>query len=520
MSKRPGIWTFVVLLLALSAAWGQDDAAQQPEYVPPVTNPQQPTLPSGMDNITPSISENPPISGVDLPSVGPHAAPLSYLQAGGHLSETVDSNIQNALGGSNTSTISVALGSLELQRLWSNYDLALDYLGGAGYYYGTGLGLKQIEELGANQKVTWKRGQFAIRDAFSYQPEGTFGSGYSGVASTGAGLSGTSTFTAGTALGALGQVPRIMNLSSLDLVETLTPKSSITVTGQYGFVHFLENELGTGNSFIGNSQVTGEAGYNRVLGPHDQGALAYAYQQFRFSTGLSLRSHVIQFMWGHRISGRMDFKVSVGPQFTQIGGLLLPAAFTVQNMDNPSCVLGFSSQGPEIECPTSDLRISAAGRAILRYRFTRANLDASYSHFLSNGSGFFAGAESDIALLSLNRPLGRIWTTHFDIGYSRNSRELPLTPSQLAGCTAAAQGQPNAPSCSGVSANVYQYGYAGVGVHRMFGRNLRAFANFQFNDLVFDSSYCQGIEGPCNRTSARSLGTIGLDWIPRPMRLE
>ncbi len=141
MSKRPGIWTFVVLLLALSAAWGQDDAAQQPEYVPPVTNPQQPTLPSGMDNITPSISENPPISGVDLPSVGPHSAPLSYLQAGGHLSETVDSNIQNALGGSNTSTISVALGSLELQRLWSNYDLALDYLGGAGYYYGTGLGL-------------------------------------------------------------------------------------------------------------------------------------------------------------------------------------------------------------------------------------------------------------------------------------------------------------------------------------------------------------------------------------------
>ena len=167
MSKRPGIWTFVVLLLALSAAWGQDDAAQQPEYVPPVTNPQQPTLPSGMDNITPSISENPPISGVDLPSVGPHSAPLSYLQAGGHLSETVDSNIQNALGGSNTSTISVALGSLELQRLWSNYDLALDYLGGVGYYYGTGLGLKQIEELGANQKVTLETR--AVRNSRRFQ---------------------------------------------------------------------------------------------------------------------------------------------------------------------------------------------------------------------------------------------------------------------------------------------------------------------------------------------------------------
>ena len=62
MSKRHGICSFVVLLLALSAAWGQDSPAQQPADDTPTTNPQQPIPAFGPDNPTPSISENPPIS--------------------------------------------------------------------------------------------------------------------------------------------------------------------------------------------------------------------------------------------------------------------------------------------------------------------------------------------------------------------------------------------------------------------------------------------------------------------------
>src|ERR1039458_3419352 len=184
MSKHHSLWGFVVFLLALSAAWGQDNSAQQPAGNMPDSNPQQPAPAYGPQTPVPSIDENPPISGLDTPNLEPHAAPLSYLQAGAHLNETVDSNIQNALGGSSTNSISRAMGSLELQRLWSHYDLYLDYLGGVGYYNVRGIGLRQIEELGLNQKITWKRGQVEIREAFSYQPEGTFGSAYGSVAST------------------------------------------------------------------------------------------------------------------------------------------------------------------------------------------------------------------------------------------------------------------------------------------------------------------------------------------------
>jgi len=513
MSKRHSLWALFVWLplLGLTAAWGQDSSPQQPAGGMPDSSPQQPAPAYGQDNdnSTPSIAENPPISGLDMPNLEPHAAPLSYLQAGAHLSETVSSNLQNSLGGSDTSTISDALGSLELRRLWSNYDLSLAYIGGVGYYNAVGIGLRQIEELGVNQKITWKRGEFGIRDAFSYQPEGTFGSSYGSVGTIGATVGAQSAFFGGTALGALGQVPRIMNLSLVDVVESLTPKSSVTVTGGYGFVHFLANEPSVGNSFIGNGQVTGQVGYSRLLGPHDQGALVYGYQGFTFSTGASFHVNVIQLMWGHRISGRMDFLIGAGPQFLQVYNLLTPVNIPTSADTVPPCQIGGTLTNPVLECPTNSLRVSVAGRASLRYRFPKVSLDLTYEHFLTSGSGFFAGAESDIATLSASRRLGRIWTGFSDIGYSRNSRVLPST------CSPGESGA----SCPGVSANIYQYGFAGLGLRRNFGRNFKAFASYQFNYLSFDSSYCAS-SAPCNRTSQRQTGSIGLDWTPRPIRLD
>jgi hypothetical protein len=515
MSKRHGIWSFAVLLLALSTAWGQDNSAQQPADTQPAVTPQQPPVPAyGPDNAAPAPSDNPPISGVDMPNLQPHAAPLSYLQAGAHVSESVDSNIENTLGGSAVNSITRALGSVDLQRLWSHYDLSLDYLGGIGYYNAPGLGLRQIEELGLTQKINWKRGELGIRDAFSYQPEGTFGSAYGSVGATGAGLGGLSAFFGGTELGALGQVPRIMNLTLVDVVESLSPKSSITATAGYGFVHFLQNQAGTDLSFIGSSQVSAQVGYDRVLGPHDQIALVYGYQGFDFSTGVNFHSNIIQVMWGHRISGRMDFLLGVGPQFTQINDVPVEAA--LQDFDQPGCAL----VGQLVDCLSSDFRIGAAGRASLRYQFPKLGLNLTYQHFLTSGSGFFAGAESDIASLGATRPLSRVWDLSSDLGYSRNSRLATLTSAQLTACTPIT-GQPPPPACPGTSADVYSYEFAGVAIHRMFGRTLHAYASYQFNFLTFDDSYCGGANvGPCDRISRRSVGTIGLDWTPRPVRLD
>jgi len=472
---RLHLFSVVVLLLATQGlCWAQDDSTPADGTVP-----QQPAPAYGADNSAPpSSSENPPISGLDMPNLEPHAAPLSYLQAGAHFSETADSNLENTVGTSEFGSITRLLGSLELQRLWSHYDLGLDYVGGFGYYSASGIGWRQIQELGIEQRVKWKRGEFSVRDAFSYQPEGSFGGSYGGIGFSGAGLGEQSVLFGGTTLGELGQVPRIMNLSLAEAQEYLSPKSAITATAGYGFVHFLQNDPTLGNPFIGSSQITAMGGYDRVLGPHDQGALAYGYERFDFSTGEMFQSHLIELMWGHLVSGRMDFLIAGGPQFTEAGGAL---------------------------------DISAAGQAVLRYRWSKTSLNASYAHLLTAGSGLFVGATSNLAHASVERALTRRWTGSLDTGYVHSTRVL-LTS---CGLVQSLTGQ-----CPGVPGNTYQYAFAGGEVRRYIGRQFAIFGSYQFNYLVFDRSFCGASGGPCSRTSPRQTVTFGLNWSPRPWRID
>jgi len=500
MSKRHSIFPLVLLTLALGTSRAQDSSNPQSPTATPDTaqQPETPPAPAfGQDNPPAPVSENPPISGIDQPGLEPHAAPLSYLQPGVHVTESADSNVADSLGGSAVHSVTRALGSLTLQRLWSNYKLALDFVGGAGYYSANGIGFKQVEQLDVDQRITWKRGQLGVRDSFSYLPEGNFGGAYGSMSGLGETLgasagAGQNVFFGGTQFGSLGQVPRIMNLSLVDVVENLTPKSSLTLAGGYGFVHYTGNafQAFSGNPvsarFLGSTQVTAQAGYNRILGPHDQAALMYGYQGFNFSvSGLSFHSHVVQLMWGHRISGRMDLLIAAGPQITSLK----------------------VGTGP-------DLRLSVAGRASLRYKFPKTVLNLGFDRYITSGSGFFPGAQSNIGRLGVKRPLGRVWDGFADLGYARNSREQALTSEQQVLCLLSST------QCPGVIANTYSYGFAGFGVHRMIGRNFHAFASYQFNYLTFDNSFC-GVGFPaCSRISQRHIGTIGIDWTPRPMRLD
>ena len=528
MSKGTKIWMAGLLACSLSAAWAQDGSAGPTSPTSP-TNPmprkgsetwgtpfpgtpdmgaqstQEPAY--GQDNAPPPITENPPLSGLDMPSLEPHAAPLSYLQPGATVSESADSNAANAPGtGTSFTSITRALGSLQLRRLWSHYDLGLDYLGGVGYFTLDGQGAKLLQQMDLDQRITWKRGQLSLRDSFSYLPEGNFGASYGSLSSVGVtSLNNTAfgSFMGGSILGTLGLAPRIVNVSVADVTENLTPKSAVTASGGYAFTHFYGNDVSTGGPFIGVSQVSAQGGYNRLLTPHTQIALVYGYQAFDFSvSGMAFHTHVIQAMVGKRITGRMDLLVGAGPQITLLQ--------FCQLFMFGSCLGG----------QTPDTRIGVAGQARLRYKFPKTSLDLSYQRYETSGSGFFAGAQTDLARLTVERPLSRVWTAFTDTGYSRNSRLQSLSPAELATCVYPGQPNPSGlPPCPGVDANMYSYGFAGVGVHRQFGHDFHGFASYQFNELYFDQSYCTP-NTLCSRVSNAHVITIGLDWTPRPIRLD
>jgi len=513
MRKGHIILTLTLCLCAASAAWAQGDEPPAPSPAPAF----------GQDNPAPPVSENPPLSAIDQPGLEPHAAPESFLLPGLHASESVDSNVGGTLGGSSTSPVTRGLGSLTLQKLWKNYAVAVDYIGGIVYYDQKGIGLQQLHQFDIDNRIHWKRGQLAIRDSFSYLPEGTFGfQAYGGSGAYNASLGGigssmlgasaftgqSSAFNGGGGV-SVGEAPRLTNLVLADVVESLSPKSAITLSAGYGVVHFygdITNLTGApaNVSFIGSSEETVQFGYNRILNPKDQVALSYGYQGFDFSVaGLGVHSHVLQALYGHRISGRLDFSIGAGPQFTHINDTATVCT-----------IFGFPLNVPTNECtavggtfvlvPQNGNHVGVAGHVTIRYRFPKTSVSLSYQRFNTNGSGVFAGSRSDIVVANAQRPLSRVWDVFGDLGYSKNSAL------QLGGST--------------VAATTLNYVYAGVGLHRQFGRNLRGFVSYQFDYNSFNGPcpvpVASNPTAPCSNTSQRHVGTIGLDWTPRPIRLD
>ncbi|MFZ0418154.1 MAG: hypothetical protein WAM04_08605 [Candidatus Sulfotelmatobacter sp.] len=512
MSKGQITMTLTLALMWAGVAWAQSD--QNPPPAPP------PVPAFGPENPVPPVSENPPISAIDQPGLEPHAAPESFLLPGLHFSESVDSNVANTLGGSGVSSVTRGLGSLTLQKLWKNYDVAMDYIGGVSYYDTQGVGLEQLQQFDVDNRINWKRGQLAIRDSFSYLPEGAFGFGAyggsgaynAGLGNLGAGMLGagafagqTNAFTGGEGV-SVGLVPRLTNLGLADVVEELTPKSSVTMAAGYGLVHFYGDLISPSGaddniSFVGSRELTSQFGYDRILNAKDQVALSYGYQGFDFSTvGTAFHANVIQLMYGHRISGRLDFLIGAGPQFTHIDAT--EQVCTIPFLTTDDCTtFGGTFEPYHVKAN----HIGAAGRISLHYKFPKTMVSLSFQRYETNGSGIFAGSLSNIAQFHAGRPLSRVWDIFVDLGYSKNARL------QIPG--------------SAVNASVFTSGYGGVGLHRQFGRSLRGFVSYQFNDLAFDTSCPLVANGSsstvsCSNMAQRQVGSIGLDWTPRPIRLD
>ena len=480
----------MMVMLALATSWAQSNngQAQNPTANGPQT-PPAPTAPTpapaSAPEPEPATTENFPVSGLDQPPLGLIPS-RSYLVLGAHVSESLDSNVGNNVISSGLVGVTRAMGSVMLQKMGSHYLTAFDYVGGVIYYPSQDPSVSQIHQFDGEQKFMWRSGQLTFRDQFSYLPQGTFGFGAygeSGASSLGLGSIGFQGGALGTGLGgiftlgdfgSLGQQSRIDNLAIVDLNQSLGKRSAITLAGGYGLIHFTDNAAG----FINSNQITAQAGYDYQVTRKTQIAVVYGFQQFQYPNipGSSFITHVGTFIYSHRISGRMDLSLGAGPQVTII---------------NNSPLFGGSSQ-----------TLTATATASLRYRFPRTSLTLSYNRYNTGGSGYFLGATSDIVRFDVSRPLTRIWTGTADIGYSHNDQlESGVVAAPIPTTTTS-----------------FQYLYAGAIAQRPLGHYFDFFLSFQFNDQLFNSTVC--VTAPCNTQSQQYIGTIGLNWHYRPIRLD
>ncbi len=436
------------------------------------TTPSQPTSPApAFGQNAPILNpENPPLSGLDEPNLELKAMARSFISPAIQVGESVNSNVLNQLNGSSSGAVSHLMGALDLQKLWPRSDFILEYLGGAGFgnspFY-----VRQLQALGLEAVTRWRTGQVTLRDKLNYLPDGSFSAASAG------GLPGFGIATGGMGIGlpgiyhlvegSVGTVPRLSNTATLDVVQAINPRSAITVVGVFGNAHFYHNVDG----LVDGDETTFEAGYSHLLSRHDQLAAVYAFQVFRFPTnaGGEIYNNVFNVRWSHAITGKMSFVGGVGPQYSQL-------------------LYG-----------TTYAHLSVAGRAIWRYRFVHSSIMASYEKYTSQGSGFFAGADTQVAQFAFRRPLGRTYQLSVETGYSHNKRLQP-------------------PGLIGVGAASYNHGAAGLVLRKHIGRTWDAVAAYRFSAVQFSSPVTLG--GTTGTTNHGQFGTIGLEWHPKAIRLE
>jgi hypothetical protein len=485
------VFAMTLAAVCCQMALGQDSSDQGSGGAAPAA--------TGPDTTTQTI-ENPPVSGLDQPSFEPGFGARSYLIPHVHVSEAVTTNPTNSLSStSSIKDVTRGFGSLTLQKMWRIHPLDVDYTGGATWYHGQNSQVFQVHTLAATQRILWRTGQLALRDTFSYLPQGGFGLGsFGGSGGLGGGIGGGTGGGIGGGVfgngqfGSIGNQPRITNMGIVDITQSLSPRTSIVLAGGYGLTDFLNNPQG----FINSQQTTLQVGYNYQLTRHDQIALSYDFQQLHFPKANqgNVKVNVWQVVYGHRISGKLDLTLAGGPQWVQANSpSILCAAF---DPTTGQCVIYLPNP------TTSRSYIAGAGRATLIYsKSLRTNMTVGYSHYTNPGSGFFAAATTDAVHSSLSYRLARRWTASANAGYSSSSRVLSGTTSTAG------------------NASKYNYWFAGGAMRRQLGRQFGAFASYQFDQFHFGSGFCTSNPN-CNSGYDRHVGLIGLDWSPPPIRLD
>ncbi len=431
--------------------------------------------------------DNPPLSGLDEPGLDLKAASRSFISPALQVGETVDSNESNQINTSVARPVTHVLGAFDLQRFWPKNDLFVEYLGGGAFEAQPSFDAKQLQMVGVEGVARWRTGYMKLRDVFSYLPDGSFdlatGGGLPGLGivtgmgtgEAGGGVAGLEPLGRGSE--SVGDIPHLQNIAALDIVQAINPRSAVTLLGAFGNSHFYDNcqPNSTLSCLVDSDQTTVEAGYSHLISRRDQIAGIYAFQLFRFpfSTGGEVYNDVFNLRWSHTISGRMKLVVGAGPQYTD---------------------LRFAGGSP---------RWSLSGRASLRYQFEHSSLVLSWEKYTSAGSGFFAGANTQLARLAFRRPLGRSFVLLTDLGYAHNQRLQPSSDGV------------------DVSVNNYNEGTAGVVLRKHMGRTYDLFASYRFNEVGFDASICEtSTSTNCGSINDRHRGTIGVEWHPRPTRIE
>ena len=471
----------VMILGSPLKAQNMDQETSGPATADESTVTYQPAI-SQTNQKTPSyagiaIPDDHPLTGVQSMSLYNSAISHDYLLPSITATTQLNTN-PSTPGYSGSNSITYLLGHLDLYHTSYRSTLQLDYTGGEMLSTNGGSNNSPIQDLEFAETIRWQRASLLLADEANYLSQSPFG--YGGVGGLGY-LGGLSNLGLGGSLGGVtpfldtsvvpnqtistAWAPRLSNAAVSQLEFQFTPRSSWTISGSYGLLHFFD--VGYVNSTNDSVQI----GYNYQLNQISSLAILYRFDAFRF-LGRPERfdDDVAELAYARRLTDRLSFQAAAGPDLVIVRG----------------------------EPVNSGKQYFWAANTSLNYQFTKMNVSASYYHLPTSGSGVLAGAYTDQLLGTVQRVLPRRWSATVSMGYARNRS---IEPANQASSTEA-----------------FHSWYTAFQVSQPLGSGISMFAAYEANIQGAATAGCS-ISG-CASGSIANEFTVGFNWYLRPTVLQ
>ena len=412
-----------------------------------------------------------PLTGVQNATVGSPEMRHSYWVPGLQYASTIQSNGYNQSNSSAWSAYNYLSGNISLLKAWRGSELAVNYSGGSAISTNnTTQGNSYTQQVALSQSFHWNRWQLQLLDQFAYLPQSAFGFGggtnlgIPGVGgSLGPSIPGLATgFVPNQSIYAsLG--PRYSNAGVIQANYMISPRGSITASGSYGILRFVD----AGN--VDNNSVGGSLGYNYLASSKDTVGVVYRFTNYQYpGQPQAFGDHIVNLAYGRKITGRLALQLYGGADFSTF----------------------------RVPIGTESSRIGANASANLTYSLSKGALSAGYFHGLSGGSGVFTGSTVDQVNFGSSRNLGRIWSANITFGYAHNTAIVSSIQASLP---------------------TYDSWFAGGGVSRSLGRNLNFAA--AYTAYITDSTKSACTVTTCSTMQTYNSITLNLQWHARPFVL-
>jgi hypothetical protein len=288
--------------------------------------------------------------------------------------------------------------------------------------------------LALSQVVRAGKWTFVIADSVNYLPE-TAATGLSGI--PGAGDLGVQPVQIGVDLGQgvlTDYSTRVSNSSTAGLQLALTAKTSISVSGTYTILRFVDDPSGVG---LDSDQEAGGGGLSHRINPRNTWGINYSYSNFTYGGAEpGFTSQTAAGVYTHLFTRKFGISASAGPQWTEIG----------------------SSSGTQSVTAFVDVGATYTGEF--------SNAVVFYTRGTNSGYGVIGGSLSDSVVGTASKTFKRVWAGAVTAAYTQTA-SLP-------------------------AANVIPYSFhtkvGGAQIARAIAHNLSAFASYTVEDQAHENA--------------------------------